>query len=114
MEIAGSTQLEDPKKARELITSRKSGIAVWKICAAVAVAVAIVSQFYYFRELAAALLIFTIIFLMFAAIVGAIYLVGRASQKGFSIAEPAARRGLVLAEAVSRKTFHRPRSAPVQ
>jgi hypothetical protein len=114
VEIAGSTQLEDSKKALDLITPRKSGVAVWKICAAVAVAVAVVSQFYYFRELAAALLIFTILFLMFAAIVGVIYLVGRASQKGYSIAEPAARRGLVLAEAVSRKTFHRPRSAPVQ
>ncbi len=114
MEIAGSTQLEDPKKARELIAPPKSGFATWKICAAVAVAIAIVSQFYYFRELAAALLIFTIIFLMFASMAGVIYLVGRVSQKGYSIAEPAARRGLVLAEDLSRKTFHRPRSAPVQ
>ena len=113
MEIVGSTQLEDPKKALALVEPKKSGYAVWKICAAVAVVAAVVSQFYYFRELAAALLIFTIIFLMFAAIVGVIYLVGRASQKGYSIAEPAARRGLVLAEAVSRKTFHRPRSVPV-
>ena len=52
-------------------------------------------QFYFFRELAAALLLFTIVFLMLAVIGAAIYLIGRASQKTFSFAEPAARRGLV-------------------
>jgi hypothetical protein len=111
VEIVGSTELES--SASKSVAHRKSGIAAWKIYAAVAVVLAIVSQFYYFRELAAALLIFTILFLMFAAIVGAIYLIGRVGQKGISIAEPAARRGLVMAEVLSRKTFHRPRSVPV-
>jgi hypothetical protein len=114
VEIVSKDQLEDSAKVRNITEPRKVGIAAWKKCAAVAAALALVWQFYYFRELAAALLIFTIIFLMFASIAGIIYLVGRASQKGLSMAEPAARRGLVLAEVISRKTFHRPRSAPVQ
>jgi hypothetical protein len=113
VEIVGINQLQDKARAQAVPVVRKTGIAVWKKLAAIAALAFVVSQFYYFRELAAALLIFTILFLMFAAIVGVIYLIGRASQKGFSIAEPAARRGLILAEEVSRKTFHRPRSVPV-
>nr|HEV7953770.1 hypothetical protein [Candidatus Acidoferrales bacterium] len=113
VEIVGKSEPEASTKARELAAPGKAGVAAWKIYAAVAVALAIVWQFYYFRELAAALLFFTIIFLVLAAIGGAIYLIGRISQKTFSIAEPAARRGLVYAEVISRKTFHRPRSVPV-
>jgi hypothetical protein len=113
VEIAGKCEFESSTVAGEIRAPRKAGIAAWKKCVGVAAALAIVWQFYYFRELAAALLIFTILFLMFAAIIGAIYLIGRVGQKGISIAEPAARRGLVLAEVISRKTFHRPRSVPV-
>jgi hypothetical protein len=108
------TRIPDPTQSQEKTALRKPGIAAWKKWLGAAVLAVVVSQFYYFRELAAALLIFTILFLMFASIAGVIYLVGRASQKGLSMAEPAARRGLVLAEVISRKTFHRPRSAPVQ
>jgi uncharacterized membrane protein YfbV (UPF0208 family) len=93
---------------------KKSFGTAWKTLAVIAVLALIIWQVYYFRELAAALLIFTILFLVFAAIAGAIYLIGRVGQKGISIAEPAARRGLVYAEVISKKTFHRPRSAPVQ
>jgi acetyl-CoA carboxylase carboxyltransferase component len=114
VETSNSLRLQDSASTQEIPVSPKKRIAAWKKWLSVVVAVGIVSQFYYFREMFAALLIFTILFLMCAAIAGAIYLVGRASQKGFSIAEPAARRGLVLAEVISRKTFHRPRSAPVQ
>jgi fatty acid desaturase len=113
VEIVGKSEPEASTKARELAAPRKAAVAAWKIYVAVAVAIAIVWQFYYFRELAAALLLFTIIFLVLAVIGGAIYLIGRISQKTFSIAEPAARRGLVYAEVISRKTFHRPRSVPV-
>jgi hypothetical protein len=113
VEIVGKSGLEVSMKAREIAAPRKAAVGSWKIYAAVALAFAIVWQFYYFRELAAALLIFTIIFLILATIGGAIYLIGRVSQKTFSIAEPAARRGLVFAEVISRKTFHRPRSVPV-
>lgn len=114
MEIVGNPELEEQARRSKIAAARKARITTLKTCAAIAVVIAVISQFYYVRELAAALLIFTILFLMFASIAGVIYLVGRASQKGLSMAEPAARRGLVLAEVISRKTFHRPRSAPVQ
>lgn len=112
-------EIVDPNKLHEAVSSkvvpiREAGASVWKMLAVVAGLTAVVWQFYYFRELAAALLIFTILFLMIAGVIGAIYLIGRIGQKGIAIAEPAARRGLVFAEIISRKTFHRPRSAPVQ
>jgi hypothetical protein len=113
VETGGTIHLHDLTETQEPKASEKAGIALWKKLAVIPAAVLVVWQFYYFRELAAALLIFTVLFLMFAVIAGAIYLIGRASQRGFSIAEPAARRGLVLAEAISRKTFHRQRSVPV-
>ena len=110
-----SVTIHQPKsaQAQENASVKKTGIAAWKVYAPIVAALVIVSQFYFFRELAAALLFFTIIFLVLATIGGAIYLIGRVSQKTFSIAEPAARRGLVYAEVISRKTFHRPRSVPV-
>jgi hypothetical protein len=114
VETSNTLHLQDSASAQEIPVSPKKGIAAWKKWLGVAALMLIVSQFYYFREMFAALLIFTILFLMCAAIAGAIYLIGRVSQKGYSFAEPAARRGLVLAEVISRKTFHRPRSAPVQ
>jgi hypothetical protein len=114
VEIVDSSQLESSTEASQLAVPQKKSIASWKKYVAAVVALGVVSQFYFFRELFVALLIFTILFLMFSAIVGAIYLIGRVGQKGIEIAEPAARRGLVYAEVISKKTFHRPRSAPVQ
>jgi hypothetical protein len=113
--VETSVTIHQPKsaQAQEKAPLKKNGIAAWKIYTPIAATLLIVSQFYFFRELAAALLFFTILFLMLAVIGGAIYLIGRVSQKTFSIAEPAARRGLVYAEVISRKTFHRPRSVPV-
>jgi hypothetical protein len=113
VETGVTFHLKESVQAQENAALRNTGIALWKKCLGVAAALVVVWQFYYFRELAAALLIFTILFLMFAAIAGAIYLVGRAGEKGLEMAEPAARRGLVLAEEISKKTFHRPRSVPV-
>jgi hypothetical protein len=114
VEIVDPNQLQHASELKPAHVARKTHSTTWKTLAVIAALAGVVWQFYYFRELAAALLIFTILFLMFAGIVGAIYLIGRVSQKGISIAEPAARRGLILAEAFSKKTFHRPRSAPVQ
>lgn len=110
-----SVKFHQPKSAQAQETTVLSGneIAAWKIYTPIAAALAVVSQFYFFRELAAALLFFTILFVILATITGAVYLIGRVGQKTFSIAEPAARRGLVFAEVISRKTFHRPRSVPV-
>ena len=113
METGITTHPPKLAQAQENAPLKKQSIAAWKIYTPIAAALVIVSQFYFFRELAAALLFFTILFLMLAVIGGAIYSIGRISQKTFSIAEPAARRGLVYAEVISRKTFHRPRSVPV-
>ena len=114
METGGALHLQESIQVRKAIVPAKKRIAIWKICLIVALVVFGFAQFYYFRELAAALLLFTILFLMMAAIVGVVYLIGSAGQKGFEIAEPAARRGLVLAEEISKKTFHRQRSVPVR
>jgi hypothetical protein len=114
VEIVGKTELQEVSHANAAPVGKKSFGTAWKTLAVIAVLALIIWQVYYFRELAAALLIFTILFLVFAAIAGAIYLIGRVGQKGIAIAEPAARRGLVYAEVISKKTFHRPRSAPVQ
>ena len=72
----------------------------------------IVLQVYYVREMLAALLIFTIFFAVFAFIATIVYIVGRAGEAGIVLAEPAAKRGIEIAEELSKKTFHRPRSAP--
>jgi hypothetical protein len=114
VEIVGKTELQELNQGNAAPAGKRSFGTAWKTLAVIAALAVVVWQFYYFRELAAALLIFTILFLMIAGIIGAIYLIGRVGQKGIAIAEPAARRGLVYAEVISKKTFHRPRSAPVQ
>jgi hypothetical protein len=114
VETGGAIHLQESIQTRDTFAPAKKRIAIWIVCLAVAAIAIGFAQFYFLRELAAALLIFTILFLMIAAIVGVVYLIGSAGQKGYSIAEPAARRGLVLAEEISRKTFHRPRSVPVR
>ena len=72
----------------------------------------LVFQFYYVQEMLAILVIFAALFVVFAIIAGIVYAVGRAGESTISAAEPVARRGLELAEEVSKKTFRRPRSAP--
>lgn len=88
--------------------------AAWKKWLGVVLAAAVVLQIYFVRELLAALLIFSVLFVIAALIGVVIYFIGRAGEAGIQIAEPAAKRGLELAEDFSKKTFHRPRSAPVQ
>jgi hypothetical protein len=72
----------------------------------------LVFQFYYFQEMLAVLVIFAGLFIVFAIIAGIVYAVGRAGESTITAAEPVARRGMELAEEVSKKTFRRPRSAP--
>jgi hypothetical protein len=102
----------DPLQNQNQTGLRASG--GWKKWLGIVVATAIVTQIYFVRELLAALLIFTVLFVVAAVIGVVIYLIGRAGETGIQIAEPAAKRGLELAEDFSKKTFHRPRSAPVQ
>jgi hypothetical protein len=73
----------------------------------------LIFQFYYVQEMVAILVIFAGIFIVFAVIAGIVYAVGRAGESTITAAEPVARRGMELAEEVSKKTFRRPRSAPV-
>jgi hypothetical protein len=81
--------------------------ALWWLLAA-----AFLFQAYYVREMLAALVIFTILFVIGAIIAGAIYLVGRAGETTVTLAEPVARRGVALAEELRQKAFRRPHSAP--
>jgi hypothetical protein len=84
----------------------------WRKWLWLALGLFVAGQIYFFQELFAALLIFTILFMIVSVFVGLAYLVGRAGEAGISAAEPVARRGLAAAEAVSKKTFHRPHSTP--
>jgi hypothetical protein len=70
------------------------------------------AQFYYFQEMFAAFLIFTVLFVIAAVFLGIVYLAGLAGEVGFSAAEPIARRGLAVADEVRKRTFRRPHSAP--
>jgi hypothetical protein len=94
--------------------SGHAAMKTWKKCVCGVLAALLIVQIYFVRELLAALLIFTIFFVIVASFVAVIYLIGRAGEVGIHAAEPVARRGLVLAEDLSKKTFHRPHSAPVQ
>ena len=77
-----------------------------------AAAAFLIFQFYYIQEMLAVPVIFAGIFIVFAIIAGIVYAVGRAGESTITAAEPVARRGIELAEEVSKKTFRRPRSAP--
>jgi hypothetical protein len=81
--------------------------ALWFLLAA-----ALLFQAYYVQEMLAALVIFTILFLIGAIITGAIYLLGRAGETTVTLAEPVARRGVAFAEELRQKAFRRPHSAP--
>ena len=73
---------------------------------------AFVLQAYYVREMLAALVIFTFLFVIGAVIAGVVYLLGRAGETTVTLAEPVARRGVAYAEEISKKAFRRPHSAP--
>lgn len=105
------TKIPAESVAQDLVapkTNRKS----WRKWAYAILASYIVLQIYYVREMLAALLIFTIFFAFFALVGTIIYILGRAGQAGIQLAEPAAKRGIGIAEEISKKTFHRPRSVP--
>jgi len=85
----------------------------WRKWIWLAVAAFLIFQVYYIREMLAILVIFAGLFFVVAVIAGIVYAVGRAGESTITAAEPVARRGIELAEEVSKKTFRRPRSAPV-
>ena len=78
-------------------------------------------QIYFVQEMIAALIFFTIAFILFAIVAGVLYLVNRAGEWGLGWAgqqsKPAvvlARRGFNAVEEVSKKQLRRPRSVPVR
>ena len=103
-------------KAGKMLSEKKARKWMW---AGLAAFVAL--QIYFVQEMLAALMLFTGVFIIFAIVAVVIYLVDRAGQWSIGWAgdraRPAmqlARRGLTLAEDLSRKQFRRPRSETAQ
>jgi len=71
-------------------------------------------QIYFVQELLAALILFTGVFAVFAVVALILYLIDRAGQWGLGWAGHQARRGLTLAEDISKKQLRRPRSETAQ
>jgi hypothetical protein len=71
-------------------------------------------QIYFVREMLAALMLFTGVFIVCALIALVLYLIDRASQWGLSLAGRQAKRAIVAAEEISKKPLRRPRSEPAQ
>ena len=80
----------------------------------IGLAVFVALQIYFIQEMLAALILFTGVFVVFALIALVLYLVDRASQWGLVWAGNQARRGLNLAEDISKKQLRRPRSETAQ
>lgn len=90
---------------------RKTQMWIWS-----AVAAFVILRVYYVQELLAALLIFSVLFVIVCAVLLVVFLLDRASQRTVSWAEPGAvrvaqvaRRGVAFAEELARK--HPPRPA---
>jgi hypothetical protein len=71
-------------------------------------------QMYFVRELLAALVLFTGVFMVCALVALVLYLIDQASQWGLGIAEHQAKRALAAAEEISKKQLRRPRSEPAR
>jgi len=71
-------------------------------------------QIYFVREMLAALMLFTGVFIVCALIALVLYLIDRASQWGLNLAGRQAKRAIVAAEEISKKQLRRPRSEPAQ
>jgi len=80
----------------------------------IAVVAIVALQIYFVQEMIAALILFTGVFLVCAAIALVLYLVDRAGRWGLGMAEQQAKRAFVAAEEISKKQLRRPRSEPAQ
>ncbi len=103
-------------KVRKMISEKKARKWMW-----VGLAAFVALQIYFVQEMLAALILFTGGFVILAIVALVIYLVDRAGQWSIGWAgeqaRPAmqlARRGLTLAEDLSKKPFRRPRSETAQ
>lgn len=107
-ELSHASELADDPSSAAAPRSRPWRMLIW-----LAVAAFLIFQVYYVREMLAVLVIFAGLFFVVAVIGAIVYAIGRAGESTITAAEPMARRGMELAEEVSKKTFRRPRSAPV-
>jgi hypothetical protein len=96
-------------KASEVFTDRKARKWLW-----IGLGVFAALQIYFVRELLAALMLFTGLFIVCAIIALIVYLVDLASRWGLSMAEIQAKRALTAAEEISKKPLRRPRSETAQ
>jgi len=96
-------------KVSNVISERKARKWLW-----IGLAAFVALQIYFVRELLAALILFTGVFIVCALVALVFYLVDRASRWGLGLAENQAKRALVAAEEISKKQLRRPRSEPAQ
>jgi hypothetical protein len=96
-------------KASDVFNDRKARKWLW-----IGLGVFAALQIYFVRELLAALMLFTGLFIVCAIIALIVYLVDLASRWGLSMAEIQAKRALTAAEEISKKPLRRPRSETAQ
>lgn len=96
-------------KVSNLFSEQKARKWLW-----IGLAAFVALQIYFVRELLAALILFTGVFIVCALVALVFYLVDRASRWGLGQAEIQAKRALVAAEEISKKQLRRPRSEPAQ
>jgi hypothetical protein len=98
-----------PVKVSRVFSEQKARKWLW-----IAIAAFVALQIYFVRELLAALMLFTGVFMICALVALVLYLIDRASQWGLGVAGHQAKRALVAAEEISKKQLRRPRSEPAQ
>jgi hypothetical protein len=96
-------------KVSKVFSERKARKWLW-----IGLVAFVALQIYFVRELLAALILFTGVFIVCALVALVFYLVDRASRWGLGVAETQAKRALVAAEEISKKQLRRPRSEPAQ
>ncbi len=104
--------VESLRSVNMKINTRKTRKWLW-----IGLAVFGALQIYFVQELIAAMILFSIAFVVVGIIALALYLFDRASQRTVAWAEPQtiraaqlARKAIARAEALSKKQLHRPRS----
>jgi hypothetical protein len=96
-------------KVSRFLSERKARKGLW-----IALGVFTALQIYFVRELLAALMLFTGIFIVCAVLALVLYLADRASRWGLGVAGVQAKRAITAAEEISKKQLRRPRSEPAQ
>ena len=96
-------------KVSKIFSEQKARKWLW-----IALAAFVALQIYFIRELLAALILFTAVFILCAIVALAFYLIDRTSRWGLDLAGHQAKRAIVAAEEISKKQLRRPRSEPAQ